>query len=63
MKIELPKNMNDSELFKLFGKNARYVFGVYVITFNGKDFSADTPSDLFAKVKDEYAAYINKKNV
>lgn len=59
-KFEVSKNMNDSELFKFFGKYARYVFGSYVITFNDKDFSADNPSDLFQKVKDEYKDYVQR---
>lgn len=45
---------NEADLFKLFGEYARYVFGSYAIDFNGKLFIADTPSDLFKKVKDEY---------
>lgn len=54
MKFEMKKNMNESELFKLFGKYARYVCGAYVITFNGRDMSADSPSELWDKVKEEY---------
>lgn len=60
-KFELPTNMNDTELFKLFGKYARFIFGAYVITFNNKDFSSDTPSGLFEKVRAEYANYLRKK--
>ena len=54
MRNILDKNMNDGKLYKLFGEYSRYVFGVYVITFNNKDLSSDNPSDLFKKVKDEY---------
>lgn len=53
-KFEINKKMNDSELFTLFGKYAKYHFGFYYIYFNGKDFSANNPKDLFEKVKNEY---------
>lgn len=53
---------SNSELFEIFGKNARYVFGGYVIEFNHKLLSADNPSDLLQKVKDEYKIYQNLNN-
>jgi len=61
LQFKISPNYNQSELFKIFGEHARFVFGVYVITFNGKDFSADNPSDLFQKVIAEYEN-IKKKN-
>lgn len=63
-KPKLPNNMNNSELFKLFGKYAKYVQAgqFYYIMFNGKDLSADNPSDLFQKVKKEYEIYQNLNN-
>lgn len=53
--------MNTSELFTLFGKHARYILvgNFYVIRFNGKDLSADNPSDLFIKVKEEYKKHVH----
>lgn len=60
LKFRLSKKYNDSELFKHFGQYARYVFGMYAITFNGKDFFSDNPSDLFDKVKKEYNDYVSK---
>lgn len=59
-KFEISKTMNESELFKFFGKYARYVFGAYFITFNDKDFSSDNPSDLFKKVQKEYKDYVSR---
>ena len=52
--------MNDASLFSYFGRNAKYVpaGNFYYIFFNGKDLSADTPNNLYAKVKMEYADYI-----
>ena len=59
--FKIPDNYNESELFKHFGKYARFVFGTYVISFNGKEFSSDTPNGLFDKVKKEYEKICNKK--
>lgn len=58
--FKISKGLNESELFKLFGRYARYLFGSYIITFNGKDLSADNPSKLFDKVKKEYADYVQR---
>ena len=59
-KTKLSKRMNDDALFSYFGKNAKYAQAgcFYYIFFNGKDLSADTLNDLYAKVKKEYANYI-----
>lgn len=37
MKFRIKDNMDKSELFKLFGKYARYHFGFYYICFDGRD--------------------------
>lgn len=52
--FKISKNYNESELFKLFGQYARFVFGTYIIEFNGKFLSANNPNDLFQKVIKEY---------
>jgi len=61
MRSILSQIKNESELFKFFGKYARYLFGAYIITFNNKDFTADSPSALFDKVKNEYYENILRK--
>lgn len=63
IKYSLSKKLNDSELFKLFGKYAKYVSAgnFYYIMFNGKDLSSDNPKYLFKKVQDEYNNYKNIK--
>lgn len=61
-KMKNVKNIKgEDELFKLFGQYARYLFGGYVIDFNGKTLSAKTPSDLFERVKKEYNESILRK--
>lgn len=58
--FKLPTNMNDSQLFKLFGQYSRYIMGGYFIDFNGKMFRGDTPIELFDKVKAEYENYLTQ---
>jgi len=63
-KFKMSLELSEANLYSLFGRSSKYIKtgGFYFIHFNNKDISADTPSDLFKKVKDEYKMYCDLNN-
>lgn len=60
IEFKMPKNYTEEQLYKIFGSSSTLVFGNFFITFHGKDFREDNPTDLFNKVKEYYESYKNK---
>jgi hypothetical protein len=62
--FKMSTTLTELELHSLFGTYAKYIRAgnFYMINFNGKDLSADTPNELFVKVKEEYKRYADLSN-